>query len=43
MWLFCTMEAATPVVAIPGRYGHRYKWPSLEEAYQHFTVPAGEG
>jgi len=29
------MKAATDIVGIPGRYG--YKWPTLQEAYRHFT------
>ncbi|KKM67592.1 hypothetical protein LCGC14_1469620 [marine sediment metagenome] len=32
---FCTMKAATDIVRLPGRYG--YKWPTLQEAYRHFT------
>lgn len=31
---FCTMHAMTPICKLPGRYGD-YKWPSLQEAYQH--------
>ena len=36
--LFCTMQAATPVVKVPGRYGKGFKWPTLAEAYQFFTA-----
>ena len=28
---FCTMKAATPILKLPGNYGH--KWPTLKEAY----------
>lgn len=31
---FCTMHAMTPICKLPGRYGD-YKWPKLQEAYQH--------
>jgi DNA polymerase III epsilon subunit-like protein len=30
----CTMKAMTPVCALPGQHGS-YKWPKLQEAYQH--------
>jgi DNA polymerase-3 subunit epsilon len=30
---FCTMEALTPIMQMPGRYG-KFKWPKLMEAYQ---------
>jgi len=32
---FCTMEATTPILKLPGNYG-RYKWPKLIEANRHF-------
>lgn len=33
---FCTMEAMTPICKLPARYrGTSYKWPKLQEAYQH--------
>ena len=32
---YCTMEAATPIMKLPGRGG--YKWPRLDEAYKFFT------
>jgi DNA polymerase-3 subunit epsilon len=32
---FCTMKVATDIVRLPGPYG--FKWPSLQEAYRHFT------
>lgn len=31
---FCTMEALTPIMAMPGRYG-KFKWPKLLEAHIH--------
>jgi DNA polymerase-3 subunit epsilon len=31
---FCTMEATTPILRLPGPYG--FKWPKLQEAYVHF-------
>jgi len=34
--LVCTKEAATDVLKLPGKYGS-YKWPTLAEAYLHFT------
>ena len=34
--LICTKEASTDVLKLPGRYGS-YKWPTLAEAFQHFT------
>lgn len=30
---FCTMEALTPIMRMPGRYG-KFKWPKLIEAYR---------
>lgn len=33
--LICTKEASTDVLKLPGKYG--YKWPTLAEAYRHFT------
>jgi len=32
---FCTMQALTPVLKIPGPYGN--KWPRLEEAFERAT------
>ena len=32
---FCTMEASTPVLQLPGQWG-QFKYPSLEEAHRHF-------
>lgn len=31
----CTMEECTPILRLPAKWG--YKWPSLEESYNHFT------
>lgn len=31
---FCTMEALTPIMKLPGKYG-RFKWPKLLEAHIH--------
>lgn len=33
--LICTKEASTDVLKLPGKYG--YKWPTLAEAYRHYT------
>lgn len=33
----CTMEAATPILQLPGQFG--FKYPTLEEAH-HFLLPA---
>jgi DNA polymerase III epsilon subunit-like protein len=33
--LVCTKEASTDVLKLPGKYG--YKWPTLAEAYLHYT------
>lgn len=38
---YCTMEAATSVLQLPGRKG--YKWPTLAEAYAHFSGKELEG
>ena len=32
---YCTMEGATSVLELPGKKG--YKWPTLAEAYAHFS------
>jgi DNA polymerase-3 subunit epsilon len=40
--LICTKEETTDVLKIPGNYG-KYKWPSLSEAYRHFTGLEIEG
>ena len=37
----CTMKSSESVLKLPGKYG--YKWPSLAEAYQHFTGEGFEG
>ncbi|MCY2929872.1 MAG: 3'-5' exonuclease [Planctomycetota bacterium] len=31
---FCTMQACTNILRLPGRYG--FKWPRLDEAHQYF-------
>ncbi|MFP6654044.1 MAG: 3'-5' exonuclease, partial [Myxococcota bacterium] len=31
----CTKESSTDVLKLPGRYG--FKWPTLAEAYRHYT------
>jgi DNA polymerase III epsilon subunit-like protein len=33
--LVCTKEASTDVLKLPGKYG--YKWPTLAEAYRHYS------
>lgn len=33
---FCTMEASTGIMKMPGRYPGKYKWPKLIEAHTHF-------
>lgn len=33
----CIMLSATEPCAIPNRYSHEYKWPSLDEAYSHLV------
>ena len=33
----CTMEYCTDILKLKQKYGKRYKWPSLEESYLHFT------
>jgi len=37
---FCTKEASTPIMKLPGKYG-KYKWPTLDEAYRHFVDKNG--
>ena len=37
----CTKEASTDVLKLPGKYG--YKWPTLAEAYLHYTGKELEG
>lgn len=39
---FCTMDATTDICKLPGYYG-QYKWPKLEEAYEHFFKKKLEG
>ena len=34
--LICTKEESTDVLKLPGKYGS-YKWPTLAEAYRHYT------
>lgn len=37
---YCTKEATTPICAIPASWGRGFKWPTLDEAYQHlFNAP----
>ena len=31
----CTMVAMTDIIKMPGKYGNKYKWPSLAEAYYY--------
>jgi len=38
----CTKEATTDVLKLPGKYG-KYKWPTLAEAYRHYTGLEIEG
>ena len=38
----CTMQESTDLLKIPGRFDS-YKWPSLAEAYKHFTQRDLEG
>lgn len=40
--LVCTKEATTDVLKLPGKYGN-YKWPTLAEAYRHYTGREIEG
>ena len=40
--LICTKEATTEILRLPGQYG-KYKWPTLAEAYRHFTGEELEG
>ena len=37
----CTKESSTDVLKLPGKYG--YKWPTLAEAYLHYTGKEIEG
>lgn len=37
--LICTKEESTDVLKLPGKYDS-YKWPTLGEAYQHFSGEA---
>ena len=39
--MVCTKETSTDVLKLPGKYG--YKWPTLAEAYQHYTGQEIEG
>lgn len=38
----CTMQESTEILKLPGRFDS-YKWPSLSEAYRHFTEREIEG
>lgn len=40
--LICTKETSTGVLKLPGKYGD-YKWPTLAEAYAHYTGRELEG
>ena len=40
--LICTKEATTEILQLPGKYG-KYKWPTLAEAYRHYTGLEIEG
>jgi len=40
--LICTKEESTDVLKLPGKYDS-YKWPTLAEAYRHFTGEELEG
>ncbi len=40
--LICTKDESTPVLKLPGKYGD-YKWPTLAEAYTHYTGRELEG
>jgi len=40
--LICTKDESTPVLKLPGKYGD-YKWPTLAEAYMHYTQRELEG
>jgi DNA polymerase-3 subunit epsilon len=40
--MVCTKEATTGVLKLPGKYG-KYKWPTLAEAYRHYTGLEIEG
>jgi DNA polymerase III subunit epsilon len=42
MRLLCTMEESTEILKLPGRFDS-YKWPSLAEAYRHFSQRELEG
>jgi DNA polymerase-3 subunit epsilon len=39
--MVCTKESSTDVLKLPGKYG--YKWPTLAEAYRHYTGQEIEG
>jgi DNA polymerase-3 subunit epsilon len=38
----CTMQSSTEVLKLPGKYGKKSKWPSLQESYSHFSVDDGK-
>ena len=40
---YCTKLESTPICKLPGFYYGKYKWPSLEEAYNHYFGPMPEG
>lgn len=39
--MVCTKEYSTDILKLPGKYG--YKWPTLAEAYRHYTGKEIEG
>jgi DNA polymerase-3 subunit epsilon len=39
--MVCTKESSTDILKLPGKYG--YKWPTLAEAYRHYTGKEVEG
>lgn len=38
---FCTMQASTNVLKLPGKFGKGYKWPTLQEAYRFLVDENG--
>jgi DNA polymerase III epsilon subunit-like protein len=34
---YCTMEASTDILKLPGKIEGKYKWPKLQEVYKYFT------
>jgi len=39
----CTMQSTTDLIKIPGKFGSRYKWPTLSEAYKFVANQELEG